>query len=149
MPELTVQLAGGYPLAQVDRLMRNLEPLIHLEEPHLVALDMGALVNVCPTSLALLTAVAVQLTQKRLLEPGSMVLPPRSPLTRNYLMRMDLLKQPFPSPRRRTRVPIKLQRPMNPKPRGRRYALACYHVHHRVPKHHYILSPFLRVEPCW
>jgi anti-sigma regulatory factor (Ser/Thr protein kinase) len=72
--------------------MRNLEPLIHLEEPHLVALDMGALVNVCPTSLALLTAVAVQLTQKRLLEPGSMVLPPRSPLTRNYLMRMDLLK---------------------------------------------------------
>jgi anti-sigma regulatory factor (Ser/Thr protein kinase) len=92
VPDLEVKLGGGYPLTQVDRLVRNLEPLIRLDEPRRVTLDLGSLVSVSPTALALLTAVAVRLSAEGLLEEGSAVVHPRSRLTSNYLMRMDFLR---------------------------------------------------------
>lgn len=92
MPDVYARLAGGYPLAHVDRLVRDLEPLMRVAEEHRVTLDLGGLVSVCPTALALMTAVVMRMTALDLVSEGSVVTPPRSPLTRNYLMRMDFLR---------------------------------------------------------
>jgi hypothetical protein len=69
---LTVVLSGGYPLPQVDRLVSSLAPLLELEGPRQVVLDMRKLVGVCPTALALLTAVAMRLSELGLFEEGSL-----------------------------------------------------------------------------
>ena len=90
--EVIAELSGGYPIEQVDRLVRQLEPLIELSEPARVVLRLENLVHLCPAALALLTAVAFRLMQEDLLEDGSTVTQPRSWLTANYLQRMDFIR---------------------------------------------------------
>jgi anti-sigma regulatory factor (Ser/Thr protein kinase) len=90
--EVSAELSGGYPIEQVDRLVRQLQPLIELSEPARVVLRLERLVHLCPAALALLTAVAFRLMQRNLLEEGSTVTTPRSWLTANYLQRMDFIR---------------------------------------------------------
>jgi anti-sigma regulatory factor (Ser/Thr protein kinase) len=83
------RMAGGYGLDQIDRAIRDLCPILHLTEPEYILVDLGGLAYVGPAALALLAAALSRLSA---LEFGVRVIPPRSPLTRNYLMRMDFLK---------------------------------------------------------
>jgi anti-sigma regulatory factor (Ser/Thr protein kinase) len=89
---LNVKLSGGYPLRQVDRLVRNLAPLIELDRRRPLVLDMSGLVGVGPTAIALLTAVTLRIAEEDLLGEGSRAILPSSPLTRNYLLRMDFVR---------------------------------------------------------
>ncbi len=90
--EVRAELSGGYPIEQMDRLVRQLQNLIEMDSPARVTIDLARLAHVCPAALALLTAVAVRLVEEGLLEEGSTVDGPRSPLTARYLMRMDFVR---------------------------------------------------------
>jgi hypothetical protein len=87
-----VTMAGGYGLNQLERAIRDLKPIMDLDEPQHLLIDLGGLAYISPAALALLAAVL-----KRQEEEGCSyaVIPPRSPLTRNYLQRMDFTKLLF------------------------------------------------------
>jgi hypothetical protein len=53
---VSAELSGGYSIEQMDRLVRQLEPLIELDRPARVVIHLERLANVCPAALALLTA---------------------------------------------------------------------------------------------
>lgn len=89
---LSVRLSSSYRIDRVDRLIGDLLPLIELEEPRRIELDLGGLVSVSPAALALLTAVLKRLDEDGLYALGSVLLPPRSTPVRNYLLRMGLLR---------------------------------------------------------
>lgn len=96
-----VTLSGGYRYPQLDRLVSGLQPLLTLDEPANVRLDMGGLVFIGPSALALLLAALKRLDARGLLIEGRIV-PPRSRQTYNYLLRMDVLKAlRVPAPARR------------------------------------------------
>src|SRR4051794_8638793 len=83
------QMAGGYGLDQVDRALRDLQSILEVDEPQHVVVDLGGLAYRGPSALAFLAAALTRLNE---LECSFQVAPPRSPLTRMYLMRMDFLK---------------------------------------------------------
>lgn len=87
-----MRLASGYPLRQVERLIRDLEPLLHLEEQAQITVDLGGLVHMSPAGLALLAAALRRLSHEWLVAPESKVLPPRSQLVHDYLLRMDVIR---------------------------------------------------------
>lgn len=87
---VTVKLAGGYPIEQLDRLVRDLQPLLLMSEESQVQLDLGGLVHLCPAAFALLTATVRDRTSRGLVAQGWISDPP-SPQVANYLARMDLL----------------------------------------------------------
>lgn len=89
-PQLAIRLAGGYPFRQVERLIRDVDPLATLETPCRLHLDLGGLAFIGASGLAWLIAVVRRAEDFGLISGGSVVLP-RSPLTRHYLMRMDFL----------------------------------------------------------
>jgi anti-sigma regulatory factor (Ser/Thr protein kinase) len=91
-PEPHVTMAGGYGLNQLERAIRDLRPILDMDEPQELLIDLGGLAHIGPAALALLAAVL-----KRREEEGFSceVIPPRSPLTRNYLQRMDFTKLLF------------------------------------------------------
>jgi hypothetical protein len=93
VPErVEVRLAGGYPLRQLERLIRDLDPLLHLDEQAQIVVDLGGLVHISPAGLALLAAALRRLSHDWLVAPGSEVVPPRSRLTHDYLLRMDVIQ---------------------------------------------------------
>lgn len=89
---LTVRLSGGYHFEQLERLLRDLAPVLHLGARRRLMFDMGGLVFIGPTALALLVAVIKRLGNDALIGDGSRMRAPRSSMTNNYLMRMDLFK---------------------------------------------------------
>jgi anti-sigma regulatory factor (Ser/Thr protein kinase) len=91
LPEIAVVIAGGYPLSHVDRLVRELTPLLEIAEPSRIVIDLSGLVFLCPTAMALLTAASIRVQESGLMVEG-VVHEPRSFLTRNYLMRMDFVR---------------------------------------------------------
>lgn len=86
---VTVRLAGNYGFEWIERMVRDLQPLLNVQERVRIELDLGGLVFVGPTSLALLEATLKRLENEDLLEPGGIIIEPRSPLTSQYLHRMD------------------------------------------------------------
>lgn len=93
-PTIRVDLAGGFSVKQgrLERLIRLLTPLIELEEPATVEVDLSRLVTVSPAALALLIAVLKRISDLDLLEDGSHIVPPVSLPVRNYLLRMNLVR---------------------------------------------------------
>jgi anti-sigma regulatory factor (Ser/Thr protein kinase)/anti-anti-sigma regulatory factor len=87
---LTITLAGGYPFAQLERLLRAVDPLAKLEARRQLILDLRGMTFIGPAGLAWLIAVVRRAEDHNLIDGGS-VLMPRSPLTQRYLMRMDFL----------------------------------------------------------
>ena len=87
-----ITMAGGYGLDQLERAIRDLQPIMAPREPENLLVDLGGLAYIGPAALALLAAVL-----KRREEEGCscVVIPPRSPLTRHYLQRMDFTKLLF------------------------------------------------------
>ena len=65
-PTVQVRLSGGYGFAQLERLIRDLSPLLNLEDPHLLELDLRGLAFIGPAGLALVVA-----TMKRTATAGT------------------------------------------------------------------------------
>ncbi|MEX1140981.1 MAG: hypothetical protein WD399_08095 [Thermoleophilaceae bacterium] len=87
---LEVKLSGGYRFEQIERLIRDIQPVANLDAPRVVTLDMGGLAFIGPAGLALVVACLKRAVEAGLLAEGSSMVPPRSFLTARYLMRMDL-----------------------------------------------------------
>lgn len=104
-PEIRVDLPGAFVLKErrLERLIRLLRPLFELQRPTVVEIDLSRLVSVSPSALALLIAVLRRVDDAGQFAEGSILLPPRSPGVKNYLMRMNLIRslaggESFPEP---------------------------------------------------
>ncbi len=95
MPDepLVVTLSGGYPCSQLDRLLKQLQPVNELREPRLVQLNLAGLVHLGPTAQAVVAAAFRRTVDEELNAPGSNVVLPRSQPVSQYLQRMDVLSQ--------------------------------------------------------
>jgi hypothetical protein len=93
-PDIKIELPGSFVLQQrrIERLIRLLHPLLVLESPAIVEVDLSRLVSLGPTAVALLIAALRRLDDGDLFAEGSILLPPRSPQVKNYLMRMNLIR---------------------------------------------------------
>ena len=91
-PDVVLRLAGGYPLSQIERLIRDVLPILQLTKPATVEIDLQRLAFVGPTALTILTAALRRITQAGLLAENASLYMPRSPLTRHYLERMDFVR---------------------------------------------------------
>src|SRR5688572_13521478 len=89
---VNVRLSSAYRIDHLDRLIRDLSPLFAIRRPRRLSLDLGGLVAVSPTALAVVTAAIMRLEEEGLVLPGSTILEPRSRAVRNYLMRMDFFR---------------------------------------------------------
>jgi hypothetical protein len=77
---------------RLERLIRLLYPLLVLDEQASMEIDLSRMVSIGPTALALLVATLRRIEDNDLLGEGSLLIPPRSPGLRNYLLRMNLLR---------------------------------------------------------
>lgn len=77
---------------RLERLIKLLRPLMVLDEPAVIDVDLSRMVSIGPSALALLVATLRRIEDQGLLGAGSVLEPPRSPGLRNYLMRMNLLR---------------------------------------------------------
>jgi hypothetical protein len=93
-PDIKIELPGSFVLQQrrIERLIRLLHPVLVLESPAVVEVDLSRLVSLGPTAVALLIAALRRLDDGELFAEGSILLPPRSPQVKNYLMRMNLIR---------------------------------------------------------
>jgi hypothetical protein len=89
LPVLEIRLAGGYYFGQLERLIRELEPLTTLSARSNVSIDLGGLAFIGPTALALLLAASMRVGD---LDMPILIYPPRNRLTHNYLLRMDFVR---------------------------------------------------------
>ncbi|MBA2615976.1 MAG: hypothetical protein H0U90_09435 [Actinobacteria bacterium] len=93
---ITIRLAGAYRIQWLDRLVRDLGPLVALKTSARVTVDLSGLVAVSPSALALVTAVLTKARADGVFDEGSVLVFPSSPPVRNYLMRMDLVRVVMP-----------------------------------------------------
>jgi Histidine kinase-like ATPase domain len=93
-PDIRIELPGAFVLKQrrLERLISLLQPILVLESPAVVEIDLSRLVSLGPSGLALLVAALRRLEDRDLLADKSLLLPPRSPQVKNYLMRMNLIR---------------------------------------------------------
>jgi hypothetical protein len=93
-PDIRIELPGTFVLQQrrLERLVRLLQPILALKSPAVIEVDMARLVSVSPSALALIIAALRRLDDGDLFSEGSILLPPRSPHVKNYLMRMNLIR---------------------------------------------------------
>ncbi|MHB2001234.1 MAG: hypothetical protein ACYCSI_13790 [Solirubrobacteraceae bacterium] len=90
--ELDLRLAGGYYFRATTRIIRDLQPLLTLEQPTQITIDMSDLTFMGPTALALTAATIYKVLHQRLLLHGSIIRWPRSIGIYRYLHRMDFLR---------------------------------------------------------
>lgn len=90
--QITVELRGGYSLQQLERAIKDLTPLLELDHPARVRLDLSHLAFIGPTALALLEAALRRLEHLEYLIPGGAIVQPNSPMTAMYLQRMDVYR---------------------------------------------------------
>lgn len=90
--DLVVGLRGGYPFEQLERAIRDLEPLVRIDSRAAFHLDLSGLAFIGPTALALLEAALRRLEEHAFIAPGTSITFPKSPLTSMYLHRMDLFR---------------------------------------------------------
>jgi anti-sigma regulatory factor (Ser/Thr protein kinase) len=88
-PDLAVELRGGYYFGQLERLIRDLQPLFEVEGGVRIEIDLTHLVFIGPTALALLLAAANRAGE---LVEEVMIYPPTNPLTSRYFRRSDFVK---------------------------------------------------------
>jgi hypothetical protein len=92
-PTVRVGFSGAYGFDRLEKTIATLAPLLYLREPALITIDLGSLVHIAPTSLALLVACLKRLQEDRLLLDGSAVIPPKAPPVAMYLERMNLIRE--------------------------------------------------------
>jgi anti-sigma regulatory factor (Ser/Thr protein kinase) len=89
---LTVRLSGLYKLSRLEQLLEQVTPVILLDRRRKVRFDFGGLVGICPTGLALMTAVVRDADARGVLSESTELVFPRSDPVTNYLLRMDFLR---------------------------------------------------------
>lgn len=89
---VSVTLSGTYVFPTFERLLGQLQPLLAIKRPTPLYLDMSRISFVGPTALALVLACLRRMELEQLYAGGRFWLPV-SPLTRNYLLRMDLFRR--------------------------------------------------------
>lgn len=90
---IRVTFSGGYAFDRLERMISTLEPLLLLEEPRQIEVDLRRLVFFGPTALALLLATLKRLREEGLNTPGSRIYPPKAPNVLRYLLRMNLIRE--------------------------------------------------------
>jgi anti-sigma regulatory factor (Ser/Thr protein kinase) len=91
-PPLRVRLSSTYRIEHLDRLFRDLAPVLNLRRRRRIEFDLTGLVSVGPAALAVLAAVLKDLESRHLFAHDSLLLLPRSRSVSNYLQRMDLIR---------------------------------------------------------
>lgn len=86
-----VVLRGPYYLNQLKRLIRELQPLLHLNVRRRVFVDLSDLTFMGPAALALTLGALSRIQSSSLLAPNSSIVPPRATGMATYLARMDFL----------------------------------------------------------
>jgi len=95
MPEserLPAVLTSSYPLDRLENLIEDLQPILGMNQPAVLDVDLRALEFVGPTCLALLIAALRRVRDEGLNAPGSRIRPPASSDVHRYLERMDFMK---------------------------------------------------------
>jgi anti-sigma regulatory factor (Ser/Thr protein kinase) len=87
---LIIKLSSHYYFGRLDRLIRQLEPLLALNEPRPVTMDLSGLTGIGPSCLALIIAAMIKTVDDGLLGPGSWFIEPSSPPVARYVDRMNL-----------------------------------------------------------
>jgi STAS domain len=87
-----VSLSGTYTFPSFDRLLSQLAPLLRLDEPQPLQLDMSGVSFIGPTAIAVIQACLRRLEAEQLIDGGWFALP-RNELTSRYLLRMDLFRR--------------------------------------------------------
>jgi anti-sigma regulatory factor (Ser/Thr protein kinase) len=88
---LTITLSSHYYLPRLERLLRQLEQLLVLDEPRQVLVDLRGLTGIGPTCLTVLVATLVRTGELGLFADGSQMVPPKSPPVSRYVQRMNLV----------------------------------------------------------
>jgi hypothetical protein len=96
--EIHLRLAGGYYFHNLTRIIRDLQPLLVLDEPALITIDMSKLTFMGPAALALTAATLHRVRHYSLPAPGSVIIAPSAPGIYRYLHRMDFLRLVFDDP---------------------------------------------------
>lgn len=91
--DITVTFSGAYGFDRLEKTIATLQPLLHLDEPAVINVNLDRLVHVGPTALALMVAAVKRSMDLGLLRDGSSLQPPRSALVRRYVERMNLLRE--------------------------------------------------------
>jgi anti-sigma regulatory factor (Ser/Thr protein kinase) len=86
--DLNLRLAGGYYFDTLKRMIVDLGPILALEEPATIQLDLTDLTFVGPAALALMTAALARVQEQGLLKPGCAIVFPRSAGLARYLERI-------------------------------------------------------------
>jgi hypothetical protein len=87
-----VTLSGTYPFPAFERLIGQLAPLLELDEPRPLKLNMSGVSWVGPSAIAMIQACLRRIEAEDLIDGGGFQLP-RNDLTRRYLLRMDLFRR--------------------------------------------------------
>jgi anti-sigma regulatory factor (Ser/Thr protein kinase) len=90
--DLVVELRGSYDLDRLERAIQDALPLLEVNEPVRVRLDLGGVVFLGPTTIALLEAAIRRIEEAGHLLPGGSIVLPRNRLTERYLHRMDFFR---------------------------------------------------------
>jgi anti-sigma regulatory factor (Ser/Thr protein kinase) len=88
-PRLEIRFAGGYYFRSLRRTIREIQPLLAIEEPTLVVVDMRDLTFMGPAAMALTVAVLHKVFGGELALSGSGIAMPKAPGMRRFLERMD------------------------------------------------------------
>jgi hypothetical protein len=91
-PEVTARLQGSYGLSGLPRLFADLAPLIELEDPAVLKVDLRGLSFLLPSTTAVLAAVLSACADREVNAPGSSILWPENQDVRSYLSRVDLIQ---------------------------------------------------------
>jgi hypothetical protein len=93
-PDIRIELPGAFVLKQrrFERMIRLLRPILELDAPAVIEVDLSRLVSVGPAALALLITALRRVDDAELFADGSILLPPNSPPVAYYLMRMNLVR---------------------------------------------------------
>lgn len=90
--EIQLQLSGGYYFHTLTRIIRDLQPLLTLQEPAQITIDMSKLTFMGPAALALTAATLHKVRHHSLPTEGSVIVAPEAPGIFRYLHRMNFLR---------------------------------------------------------
>lgn len=90
--DLVVALRGSYDLDRLERAIQDSMPLLEVDAPVRVRLDLSGAVFLGPTTIALLEAAIRRIEEAGHLLPGGSIVLPRNRLTERYLHRMDFFR---------------------------------------------------------
>jgi anti-sigma regulatory factor (Ser/Thr protein kinase) len=95
LPKITVSLRHAHHLHSLSRTLRDLRPILDLDEPTVVTLDLTELTFIGPACLAFMVAALRNGRENGWIADGSRIIHPNSVAARTYLHRMDALRVVF------------------------------------------------------